>query len=316
MPTTFIPRRSLRLLLKGHYNPYLESAISHKETRVQPTKKQRKKFQVNTELPHVPVEACFDYSRNEYQRRNILKPVCWITFLLFLSYGCVCLTTTLRRQYQEYLVTQRNTDTVVTPGCKKRESLFSELQEKLLTLEKKLGYLLPSADVLPNFALKSLGAKILHEMTSATYRAKGKFFGFTWRKASVPPDIVIEGRSRFVPGECWAFEGSQGRFSIVLPYKVYISHVSLGHISKLLTFNGVSSALKDFSVYGKEDVENEETLLGTFLYDENGDPLQTFNIPHHKTGSFRYIILEVKNNWGHPDYTCLYGFRVHGKIAE
>lgn len=30
---------------------------------------------------------------------------------------------------------------------------------------------------------------------------------------------------------------------------------------------------------------------------------------------YRVVELRVLSNWGHVEYTCLYRFRVHGKIA-
>ncbi|XP_015251884.1 PREDICTED: SUN domain-containing protein 3-like [Cyprinodon variegatus] len=130
-------------------------------------------------------------------------------------------------------------------------------------------------------------------------------------------NIVIQGVSHPLPGKCWPFGGSKGRISISLPNNVLISHVSLNHIPKRISIHGtISSAPKEFSIYGKKDLESDESLLGTFLYDEDGDQLQIFKLPDYVTGSFRYITLQVKSNWGNPDYTCLYGFRVHGKLEK
>lgn len=30
----------------------------------------------------------------------------------------------------------------------------------------------------------------------------------------------------------------------------------------------------------------------------------------------KIVTLEILSNWGHPDYTCIYRFKVHGKIAS
>lgn len=129
-----------------------------------------------------------------------------------------------------------------------------------------------------------------------------------------------QGNSVLVSGDCWPFEGEQGRVVIQLDNPVNITHVSLGHISKTksptLTIN---SAPKRFTVYvsnkliiislqitfcvpfnitityienstvlisvclwllqGMETAYDEETKLGTFLYDEDGDEVQTFKVP-------------------------------------
>ncbi|XP_043969648.1 SUN domain-containing protein 3-like [Gambusia affinis] len=75
------------------------------------------------------------------------------------------------------------------------------------------------------------------------------------------------------------------------------------------------SAPKEFSVYGMREPEQEWTHLGTFIYEEDGDPLQTFELPSHEKVAFSSIKLQINNNWGHPEYTCLYNVRIHGEIA-
>jgi hypothetical protein len=59
-------------------------------------------------------------------------------------------------------------------------------------------------------------------------------------------------------------------------------------------------------------------FLGKFTYDTNGSPIQTFEVPEHilkYNRPIRAIIMRIINNWGKPEYTCLYRFRVHGEPA-
>ncbi|XP_023205019.1 SUN domain-containing protein 3-like [Xiphophorus maculatus] len=146
-----------------------------------------------------------------------------------------------------------------------------------------MDYLLPSADLLPNFALKSQGAKVLQWRPLAAHPGQLQrcgWFGFALEEPFIHPDIVIQGRTRLNPGECWAFEGSQGHLAIALSHRVLISHVTLGHLPKMLSPTGNSwSAPKEFSVYGMREPEQEWTHLGTFIYEEDGDSLQTFELP-------------------------------------
>ncbi|CAB4489830.1 unnamed protein product [Rhizophagus irregularis] len=58
--------------------------------------------------------------------------------------------------------------------------------------------------------------------------------------------------------------------------------------------------------------------LGKFTYDINGLPIQTFEVPDHilkYNKPIRAIIMKIISNWGKPEYTCLYRFRVHGDPA-
>ncbi|NWQ82955.1 SUN1 protein, partial [Columbina picui] len=82
------------------------------------------------------------------------------------------------------------------------------------------------------------------------------------------------------PGNCWAFKGSQGYLVVRLAIKIYPTAFTLEHIPKAVALTGnITSALKDFAVYGLDDEYQEEgTLLGRYVYDEAGEPLQTFPV--------------------------------------
>ncbi|MEQ2184059.1 hypothetical protein GOODEAATRI_004100, partial [Goodea atripinnis] len=59
-------------------------------------------------------------------------------------------------------------------------------------------------------------------------------------------------------------------------------------------------------IQGLDDEYQEEgTLLGHYTYEDDGESLQFFSV--------KIIEVRVLSNWGHPEYTCLYRFRVHGE---
>ncbi|NXA43803.1 SUN3 protein, partial [Eudromia elegans] len=79
------------------------------------------------------------------------------------------------------------------------------------------------------------------------------------------------------PGQCWAFQGSQGHVVIQLPARIWPTAVTLQHISKAVLPSGmVSSAPREFTVSGVEKEGEEETFLGTFTYDVEKEAIQTF----------------------------------------
>ncbi|KAG8010095.1 INO80 complex subunit C [Nibea albiflora] len=181
-------------------------------------------------------------------------------FLLPLCFGCGYLVSTLG-----------NND-------------LRELQDQLLELKNKLNSLHPEANNLPNLALESLGTKIVHLRTSESYQtpeSEIKCFGIPIYRRPVSPTIVIRGHSHLTPGQCWAFPGGLGQLFIAPSRPFTISHVTLSHISKNMSPTGsISSAPKEFSVYGLYNVEEEVGVyLGSFLYDQDGDSVQTFKVP-------------------------------------
>ncbi|XP_064901238.1 SUN domain-containing protein 3-like [Columba livia] len=120
---------------------------------------------------------------------------------------------------------------------------------------------------------------------------------------------------RIAPGNCWAFQGSQGHVVIRLPVEVWPTAFSVWHISEAVSTSGeVSDAPKDFAVFGVDEA-GAETLLGTFTYDVNKMVAQTFHVQRQLPKTFRYIKFQVESNWGNPEYTCVYRVQVHGKRA-
>ncbi|XP_028450151.1 SUN domain-containing protein 2-like [Perca flavescens] len=193
---------------------------------------------------------------------------------------------------------------------------LKELQEELLHLRKTL---IPMADTMPNFSLESQGATVLHHLSSDTYHTQPPLvtlWGIPLWYPPANPRTVIQGHSSLLtPGRCWAFAGRRGHVFITLSHPVTITHVTLGHITSMQSPAGFAySAPREFSVYGVKKVDSEATRLGTFVYDPNGESLQTFKLPGHKKVVFSFVKLQIESNWGHPEYTCVYNFRVHGKM--
>ncbi|XP_019958172.2 uncharacterized protein sun2 [Paralichthys olivaceus] len=178
----------------------------------------------------------------------------------------------------------------------------------------------PVADKMADFALETQGASVISTRCSETYRIRSAcvtLFGFPLWYPSESPRTVIQGYPVMLPGKCWAFHGVQGILVISLSHPVRITHVTLDHLPRYNSPTGrIDSAPKDFEVYGMTNDTEEGTLLGTFTYDENGESTQTFQLPNPSEELYRCVELRVLSNWGHVEYTCLYRFRVHGKMAS
>ncbi|XP_066510444.1 SUN domain-containing protein 2-like [Hoplias malabaricus] len=166
-----------------------------------------------------------------------------------------------------------------------------------------------------DYALESSGASVINTRCSETYHTKTaclSLFGVPlWYQSESPRTVT---QPELYPGKCWAFRGSEGFLVISLSYPVQITHVTLEHVPKVLSPTGnISSAPKDFAVYGMTEEDAEGKHLGTFTYEQDGEPIQTFKIPDSGTDVYRLVDLRILSNWGHPEYTCVYRFRVHGQ---
>ncbi|KAM3597205.1 uncharacterized protein V6R79_001335 [Siganus canaliculatus] len=167
-----------------------------------------------------------------------------------------------------------------------------------------------------DYALESGGGSILSTRCSETYETKTalmSLFGLPLWYFSQSPRVVIQ--PDVYPGNCWAFKGSQGYLVIRLSLRILPTSFCVEHIPKALSPTGnITSAPRNFTVFGLDDEYQEEgKLLGQYIYQEDGESLQTFPVMEENDKTFQIIEVRVQSNWGHPEYTCMYRFRVHGE---
>lgn len=128
-----------------------------------------------------------------------------------------------------------------------------------------------------------------------------------------PPRAIIKGRIE--QGDCWRFNGGQGRVLIKLSEPAFIDAVAIQHPTSSELLTGNDDAPNDFRIYGTESPIAEAChLLGRFQYERDGDKsLQVFKLKVETTKAFSHIVFEFLTNHGHPSQTCVYRVRVYGR---
>ncbi|KAK2511125.1 hypothetical protein Q9233_017177 [Columba guinea] len=162
------------------------------------------------------------------------------------------------------------------PGVTGRavQEIISQALEKLEVMQVPM----------PDYALKSAGAAVIHSRTSPSLRdAKAKVFLYSLPLMDYmrSPELILEPENH--PGNCWPFPGSQGHVFIKLSVPVIPRAVTMAHVSGT-AFHGesISGAPKDFAVYGfKEEHEEQGTFLGQFTFLAALNPSQTFQLKDH-----------------------------------
>ncbi|KAK2512887.1 hypothetical protein Q9966_016282, partial [Columba livia] len=160
---------------------------------------------------------------------------------------------------------------------------------------------------MPDYALKSAGAAVIHSKTSPSFRTgKAKFFLYSLPVMDYmrSPELILEPENH--PGNCWPFPGSQGHVFIKLSMPVIPRAITMDHVSGT-AFHGesISGAPKDFAVYGfKEEHEEQGTFLGQFTFLAALNPSQTFQL---KIQHPRYTILDaaslIQHSQEYPKYS-------------
>jgi hypothetical protein len=175
-----------------------------------------------------------------------------------------------------------------------------------------------------DFASESVGGSILFTRCTEVFTDNSRWFTIfdvPITRLTISPRVVIQGTVQ--PGNCWAFKGSKGDLFIKLAAKITPNSFSLEHIPKELSLTGViDSAPQNFTVYGysnKLDItDDNRLLLGNFRYDNNSkSTLQFFDVQFtYEDTPIQVVELKIESNAGHKELTCLYKFRVHGKLFE
>ncbi|XP_069936393.1 uncharacterized protein [Cherax quadricarinatus] len=164
-------------------------------------------------------------------------------------------------------------------------------------------------------ALESAGGNIISTRCTESYQvhqAEVMILGFpVYRYSTNNPRTIIQPDR--MPGQCWAFKGSQGYIVIQLAGLVKPTAFSLEHIPKSLSPTGeIDSAPREFEVWGLLSENDEGIQLGSYEYSQNGEPLQSFIVEKEIDEYFPIVELKINSNHGNMHYTCLYRFRVHG----
>ncbi|KAG0715750.1 SUN domain-containing protein 1 [Chionoecetes opilio] len=165
-------------------------------------------------------------------------------------------------------------------------------------------------------ALESAGGNIISTRCTESYQvqlAELSILGFAFFRypTNNNPRIIIQPER--MPGQCWAFKGSQGYIVIKLAGFVLPTGFTIEHIPKSLSPSGeIDSAPREFEVWGLHSENDEGIHLGNYEYDQNGDPFQFFAVKKANVEYFPLIELKINSNHGNLHYTCLYRFRVHG----
>ncbi|KAK7945454.1 hypothetical protein WMY93_001182 [Mugilogobius chulae] len=154
-----------------------------------------------------------------------------------------------------------------------------KLQKELVQLKSKL---LPKGLSMPNFALESQGARV--NSHSGPHRVAR-----SW------PVLVF----------CW----TAGTVVHIPLSPCGCDPCDFGaHLKRTCPIWVMHSTPQHFSVSGYLSENGEGTRLGTFEFDPEGEAFQTFEV-NGPAQTYRYVMLEILSNWGHPEYTCVYSFK-------
>lgn len=206
------------------------------------------------------------------------------------------------------------------------ESGRIDAQELLHTLDDR--YVMQQAQV-PDFALATLGSRVLVQYTSPTFDTRKKGWRssvYQWLHPQVHFSPVMALLPDTHPGQCWPMAGKYGSLGVRLSQSVSANAVSIDHADHQLVTD-LSSAPKDFEVWGltrqkrtakwkdpwdpAASLAGDAVYLGKFKYNIDGNAMQTFKI-EPASPPLKDIVFRFLTNWDKDEYTCIYRVRVHG----
>lgn len=104
--------------------------------------------------------------------------------------------------------------------------------------------------VFTDYALKTSGGYVVSTPNTFPYEInENRIMGFINRKELSDPQLLLQ--PGILPGQCFAFEGSEGRIRIKLKRKIIVTSVTLEHVYRNLVEDVGISAPKTFEVIVK-----------------------------------------------------------------
>eukprot|EP00823_Brevimastigomonas_motovehiculus_P002994 TRINITY_DN179_c1_g1_i1.p1 TRINITY_DN179_c1_g1~~TRINITY_DN179_c1_g1_i1.p1 ORF type:complete len:1047 (+),score=360.22 TRINITY_DN179_c1_g1_i1:119-3259(+) len=185
----------------------------------------------------------------------------------------------------------------------------------MLTLGDKTGKV--------DWAARWMGARVVDASPTFSEAASGwAWLNYIRDGPSKNPDEMLT--SDMTPGSCWPMKMNKekpGYAVIRFRQPIVPTHITLEHTHVSISPNA-TTAPKNFhitliSIRDRTIVESEVVIRDSFKVDNHTLPVQTFSIPTDRVAGkgFDGIKLYIDSNYGHPDYTCIYRFRVHGSVA-
>ncbi|XP_070506956.1 SUN domain-containing protein 3 [Chironomus tepperi] len=183
----------------------------------------------------------------------------------------------------------------------------SELQHNKVALPNKERY---------DFALENIGGSVVsYHDTELMYSCGLLTILIGKCKKINPPEKAIQ--KNVEPGEAFCFKGNQGSITIKLSCPIVIDSITFDHVERSSTPNlDISDAPRFISISGmnmKHD-ENEHDY-GNFSFNANDSNSQSFYFGS-SSEKYQYIKINITENHGHQDRTCIYRIQVHGYDNE
>uniref|UniRef100_A0A8C2Y8W1 SUN domain-containing protein 3-like n=1 Tax=Coturnix japonica TaxID=93934 RepID=A0A8C2Y8W1_COTJA len=267
-------------------------------------------------------------------RKEIAKRSSWICLVLFLifvssltgSYTGVLFARRfwitdfmqmLSLQTVPCIMNSGNLLTDQTQGIENQKKGVPYLTEDHGTVMKVIQYLRGAVSVKPrencfaksDWVWKSAGVSIdLQRSSGPAWHCRVAWFLCSPNMLETFEQVDIS------PGFCWPLKASLNSVVFNLPSKVLPTAVTVQHDTDITLWD-ISSAPRNFVVFGLDKEGENVAILGKFTYDISKELTQTFELQTGTPRAFWYIKFVVLSNWGSAGQTCIYRVQVHGKTV-
>ncbi|EPS93848.1 hypothetical protein FOMPIDRAFT_1135402 [Fomitopsis schrenkii] len=189
------------------------------------------------------------------------------------------------------------------------------MEERLLRASQDdLGY--------RDFASYAAGARPIESLTSPTWDGPGPL------GSSALPEI-LRGKQAHGPiwalkrdiqqGNCWPMAGTAGYLGIQLAEPVIVANVTIDHLPASLA-SETRSAPRRIRVWALAPTPYpvKPIHIADVEYDiRSAQHIQTFSASDDAPAvSVDKVVFQILDNWGLPEFTCIYRVRVHGRLAD
>ena len=195
-----------------------------------------------------------------------------------------------------------------------------------------------------DYALASSGGHIVahsptHRATLSSSSVVSPLLSFftSGHLPEVPADALLD--ADMSVGHCWPMQTPRGSVLIKLRERIHVTGLALQHASVHVLPDGGASMPRQVRLSGVDDEQLADAIaqvragevaastgelagsvLGQFEYERDGTQVQQWPVGRKGQGDsgrgYQHVRLDVLNNYGNSNYTCIYRVRVHGEPVK
>jgi SUN domain-containing protein 1/2 len=165
-----------------------------------------------------------------------------------------------------------------------------------------------------DYALENVGGRVYSIHKGTKLRDDCYFLTKLLVNCNTPTPAENVIKNSLDAGNAFCFVGQSGAFTIRLACRIQIDGITIEHPKRDMTFDqNISNAPKEIQITASQNASDSFVDLGTYHFNPHIANSEYYSIKNPvKDQKYLFVTVNITDNHGNPDQTCIYRVKVHG----